>query len=100
MQSPCFLCVCESPWTNFYETWYDFHGTWAHLNGVLYKSLPSVCVSLFKLLGNGSVKLNPSIIAMQRIGKHVPEAKNTRNVSRIVESMCLFSSSNCPCLSV
>jgi hypothetical protein len=25
-----------------YETWYVYHGTWAHLNRVIYKSLPSV----------------------------------------------------------
>jgi hypothetical protein len=31
-------------WTNLYETWHVYHGTWAHLNGVLHKSLPSVCL--------------------------------------------------------
>jgi hypothetical protein len=33
-------------WTNLYETWYVYHGTWAHVNDVLHKSLPSVCVSV------------------------------------------------------
>jgi hypothetical protein len=66
-----FVCpyVCLSPyqllnaWTSLYETWYVYRGTWAHLNGVLYKSLPlvyvAVCVSLQLLLGNGSVKTLP-----------------------------------------
>jgi hypothetical protein len=31
-------------WTSLYETSYAYHGIWAHLNGVLYKSVPSVCV--------------------------------------------------------
>jgi hypothetical protein len=39
------------------------YGTWAYLNGVLHKSLPSVCVSvcvsLLPLLGKGSVKGTP-----------------------------------------
>jgi hypothetical protein len=66
MRSPCSLCVCASPlinseWlNNLYETWYAFHGTWVNLNGVLHKSLPSVCLSVLtyplSLLGNGSVK--------------------------------------------
>jgi hypothetical protein len=49
MRSP--YCVSVYPpyqllnaWTNISETWYVYHGTWAHLNGVLHKSLPSVCV--------------------------------------------------------
>jgi hypothetical protein len=31
-------------WTNLFKTWYVYHGTWTHLNGVLHKSLPSVCM--------------------------------------------------------
>jgi hypothetical protein len=63
MQSPS-VCLCiPSPnhlpnaLTNFYEIWCVHHGTWAHLNGLLYKSLPSVCVYVYSLplLGNGSV---------------------------------------------
>jgi hypothetical protein len=50
-------------WTSLYETWYVHHGTWAHLNGVLHKSLSSVCVSECVsptlLLGNGSVDTFP-----------------------------------------
>jgi hypothetical protein len=51
MRSPCRLFVCPpykrlNGWTNLYETWYVYHGTWAHLNGILHKSIPSVCVSL------------------------------------------------------
>jgi hypothetical protein len=34
-------------WTNLYETWYVRHDTWTHPNGVRYKSLLSVCVSLW-----------------------------------------------------
>jgi hypothetical protein len=56
MQSPCNLCVYVSPLSTF-ENWYVYHGSWAHLNGVLHKSLPSVCVCIsLSLLGNGSVK--------------------------------------------
>jgi hypothetical protein len=46
-------------WTNLYETCYVYHGTWAHLNDILHKSLPSVCVSSLSLLGNGSVYMFP-----------------------------------------
>jgi hypothetical protein len=66
MLSPGCLDVCVSPsqlliaWASLYETWYVHHDTWAHLNGVLHKSLPSVCVSLcvslLSLLGNCSVR--------------------------------------------
>jgi hypothetical protein len=44
--------------TNFYETWYVPRGTWVHLNGVLHKSLPTVCVYV-----------RPLIVARQRFGK-------------------------------
>jgi hypothetical protein len=78
MRSPSCLCACESHPMNFLmpETWYVYNGTWAHLSGVLHKSLPPVCVSgrvsmlplpgkgsvklsIFSLLGNGSVKTLP-----------------------------------------
>jgi hypothetical protein len=59
-------CLCVLPYqllnasTNLYETWHVYHGTWAHFNGVLHKSLPSVCVSIpLSLLGNGSVNTFP-----------------------------------------
>jgi hypothetical protein len=35
---------CIPDWTNLYETWCVYQDTWAHLNGVLHKSPPSVCV--------------------------------------------------------
>jgi hypothetical protein len=53
MRSP--FCVSVYPphqvlkaWTNHYETWCVYHGTWAHLNGVLHKTLPPVCVSPYR----------------------------------------------------
>jgi hypothetical protein len=49
-----FQCLNQSVWNLIY------HGTWAHLNGVLHKSLPLVCVlyvyPCISLLDNGSVK--------------------------------------------
>jgi hypothetical protein len=35
------------PRTNLYEAWYMYHGTRVHLNVVLHKSFPSVCVSVW-----------------------------------------------------
>jgi hypothetical protein len=99
MRSPSSLCICKPPphqllnaWTNLFETRYVrvgiYHGTWAHLNGILHKSLPSVCVSVYVSLlllqGNGSVKCIRLIGAMQRLGKHIPEATNTYNNRRII----------------
>jgi hypothetical protein len=55
MRSPCCLYVymCIPPLkqllnaaTNFYETWFAYHVVWGHLNGVIYKSLPSVVSTL------------------------------------------------------
>jgi hypothetical protein len=44
----------------FYETRYVYRGTSAHLNGVIHKSFPLVCLcSHPTLLGNGSVKTFP-----------------------------------------
>jgi hypothetical protein len=60
--------------TNLYETWYVYHGTWAHLNGILHKSLPLVCVSLC---------VSP-IVARQRLGKSVSGNEYARNNRRIV----------------
>jgi hypothetical protein len=84
MRSPCSSCVHMSVCplyqplntsTSLYETWYLYQNTWAHLNGVLHKSLPLVCValcvSLQSLLGNGSVK------TIQR--------QRTRNSTRLIE---------------
>jgi hypothetical protein len=52
--------------TNLYEISYVYHGTWAHLNGLLHKSLSSVCMYMF-----------PLIIARQRLFKNVTSATNT-----------------------
>jgi hypothetical protein len=82
MRSPCclwippilliFECLKQS-----YETWYACHGTCAHLNGVLHKSLPSICMCI-----------TPTV-ARQRRDKHVPATTNKYNNSRIVVCMCL-----------
>jgi hypothetical protein len=68
------VCVCVYPpykllngWTTLYETWYVYHGTWAHINGVVHKSLPSVCVPIGY----------PPPVARQRLGKNVTSATNT-----------------------
>jgi hypothetical protein len=50
---------------------YVYHGNWAHLNGILHKSFPSLCVSLLSLLCNGLVKSIPPFGARQRFGIHV-----------------------------
>jgi hypothetical protein len=53
-------------WTNLYEIWYVYHGTWAHLNGVLHKSLPSVCLYVYRV-----------IVAWQQLGQNATGATNT-----------------------
>jgi hypothetical protein len=69
-----------------------YHSTWGHLNGALHKSLPTVCVSayafLLSLLGNDWVICILPFVDRQRLCKHLPEAKNTRN--RIVVHVCLW----------
>jgi hypothetical protein len=70
------VCVSVNPppfqllntWTNLNETWYVYDDNKAHLNGILHKCLPSVCICT--LLGNGSVKTLP----WQRI--HAKQQKN------------------------
>jgi hypothetical protein len=101
MRSPSCLCVCVSPyqllnaWTYLPETWYVYYGNWSHLNGVLHKSLPSICmyacVSLMSLQGNGSVNCISPFGAKQRLGKHVPTATNTRNDKRIVRRFIFYT---------
>jgi hypothetical protein len=101
MLSVC-LCVCESAHINFLmfepvfmklDTYY--HGYWAHLNDVLRKSLPSVCVSVrvsfLSLLGDDSVKCIPPFGIRQRLGKHVPPATNTRNDRRIIGRVIFYA---------
>jgi hypothetical protein len=78
MRSPSCLCVCI-PCINFWmsepivmKLVILYHGTWAHLNNVLHKWIPSVCVyiCILLLLGNGSVKTLP------RQRKHRQHYKN------------------------
>jgi hypothetical protein len=54
-------------WTNVCETWYVHYGTWAHFNGVLHKSLPSVCLDEY-----------PLVFARQRFGENVTASTNTQ----------------------
>jgi hypothetical protein len=66
----------------------------------LIPSPSSVCVpvyiSLLSLLGKGSVKCIPPLVARQRLGEHVPGAKNTRNNRRIVRRVCLWVCASSP----
>jgi hypothetical protein len=59
----------------------DWTNLCGHLNDVLHKSLPSVCVSvcvsLFSLLS-------------KRLGKHVPAPTNTSNNIMIFKRLCLW----------
>jgi hypothetical protein len=49
-------------------------GTWARLNGVLHKSLRSVCVCI------------PLIVARQRLGKNVTAATNTHATTELLDA--------------
>jgi hypothetical protein len=73
MLSPC--CLCVSPGIEMPDTWYVRHATWDNCNGILHKSLPSVCVFV-SLLGNGSVK--------KRYRRNEYTRHNRRIVGRIV----------------
>jgi hypothetical protein len=72
MRSPCCVCACVCPisafeclnqslWKLVCTSW-----TWANLNGVLHKSLTSVCVCM----------CIPPIVARQRLDKHVAATRN------------------------
>jgi hypothetical protein len=63
---------------------YVYHGTWAHLNGVLHKSLPSVCDCM----------CIPPFVARQMFCKHIPAAKNARK-NWIIVRVCV-----CVCVSL
>jgi hypothetical protein len=101
MRSSCCLCVCESPppinvWMPepiFVKLAMYIMApgpiSTAYFINPSHQSV-SISVSLLFLLGNGSVKCIPYFIAWQKLGKHVPAAKETRNNSRIVGPVCLW----------
>jgi hypothetical protein len=64
----------------FMKYWYVYHGTWAHLNGVLNISFTSVCIyTMYPLtVARQRLRQNPPIVAMQRFGKEVTAATNTK----------------------
>jgi hypothetical protein len=66
-------------WTSLYETWYVYRGNWAHLNGVLHKTLPSVCVYVYA-----------PIIARQRLGKSITVATNTHATTEELLHVCML----------
>jgi hypothetical protein len=87
-------------WTNLYHTWYVYHGTWAHLNGIIHKPFPSICVCVcvcvcvcipLSLLGNGSETCLPSCCL-------ATNTQNNKTVERVIfyavwvvskESLCI-----------
>jgi hypothetical protein len=50
-----------------------------------------VCVSLQSFQGNGSVKFIPPFYAKQRLGRHLPTAKNTSYNTRIVGRLIFYA---------
>jgi hypothetical protein len=73
--------------TNFYEFWYMYHDILVHLNGVLYINRFDQSVYLYVHL---------PIVARQRLGEHIPAAKNMHNniiiVGRVVFcAICVLS---------
>jgi hypothetical protein len=66
-------CLYQSLWN--FECLY--HGTWVNLNGVLHKFLSCLCI--------------PTIIARQRLGRHIPVAMNTRNNRIIVGGIVFYT---------
>jgi hypothetical protein len=75
-------------WTNLYENWYVYHETWTHINSLLHKSLPPVCVSAYSIcpllfLGKGSEKcIPPSLLG---------NGNNRSTVGRVVfYAVCVF----------
>jgi hypothetical protein len=67
-------------WTNLYETWYVYHSTWVHLNGILHKSLPRLCLYVY-----------PPIVARQRLGKNVTAATNTHATIELLDAFYMRS---------
>jgi hypothetical protein len=73
-----------------------YHGNWAHLNGILHKSLPSVCVSicisLLSLLCNSSVNTFPQQQIHATIGELLDASFSMWSVSyerRVCGSACV-----------
>jgi hypothetical protein len=85
MRAPVCLCVCVSPLSTFEcvnQSCSTYLGTLVSLGGVLPKTLSSVYVSVcvFSL-----------IIARQRLGSHVPLAKNTCSNRSIVAGFVCYT---------
>jgi hypothetical protein len=84
----------ESVFIKFIIYIYIYYGNWVHLNGVLHKSLRSVCVSVcISLLSLHRIRLGKvyhSFVTSQRLGKHVPPATNARKNRKIVGYVCLW----------
>jgi hypothetical protein len=59
----------------FYKSCYKCHGIWDELNGILQKSLLSICVF---------VLVSRHIVTRQRFGKHVSATMNAHNNRRSV----------------
>jgi hypothetical protein len=79
------------PESNFNETWNVYHGTWAHPNDVLgtYIMAPELILMTFFINpSHQSLSLYmyvcPPIVAMPRLGRHVPAALNTSNNRRVI----------------
>jgi hypothetical protein len=88
-----FVCLNQSFWNSICTSC-----TWAHFNGLRHTSLPSVSVPVLSFLGKGSVNYISPFIARQRVGKHIPATKITRNNRRIAGpcvcgSVCVSSMS-------
>jgi hypothetical protein len=99
------VCICNSSPLNFLmpEPVFMQLGTYvmapepipvAYFINTSHQSL-CLCVSLLSLVSKGSIKRIPPFIAKQRLGKHIPAAKYTRNNRKIVGCVWL-----CICLCV
>jgi hypothetical protein len=63
------FCQVLNVWTNLYKTWNLYHRIWAHFNGVFYKYLPSVRVSIC---------VSTASVARQQLGIHGPAPTNKK----------------------
>jgi hypothetical protein len=92
MRFPCSVCVCVSVNLPVHSQMpelvlmkhgiYVYRGSWACLNGLLHRSLSSVLVF---------VRVSPRIVARQRLRRHDPVAKNTRNNRRIIGVVVFYT---------